>query len=89
MYPKYWESTLVVHNVTEYVYTVYSKTFEWENFRGQSKNLPIRGKTFMAPCLLTLPIDKAIIRGKTFAIEWKTAKTTKFSPLVHFTVYGI
>ena len=39
--------------------------------------ISIRGKAFtLSCCRLTLPIDKAIIRGKTFGIEWETAKVS-------------
>ena len=48
---------------------------EWE--------MAIHWKTFTLACLycrLILPIDKAIIHGKTFTIKWKTTKSMKFSP---------
>ena len=50
--------------------TIYGKTFKRENFRGYGTKFPLVGKlSQLHACRLTLPIDKAIIHGKTFAIE--------------------
>ena len=51
----------------------------WENFRGSML------------CRLTLLIDQIIIHGKSFAIEWRTVKTTKHFPsnFLSYTVWDL
>ena len=46
----------------------------------------IHGKTFA--CKRILLMDKAIIHGKIFMIEWRTAKTSKVFPLECFILYN-
>ena len=60
------------------------KTFA---FRVENGYLLENFRVSMLVCRLILPIDKAIIRGKSLVIECKSAKSVKVFPLECFAVY--
>ena len=68
---------------------MYGKTFKEENSHVHIGKWLFVGN-FHSNMLvdLILPIDKAIIHGKRFVIEWKTVKTGKVFPFKSFTIYG-
>ena len=77
-------------------YTIYGKTFEWENFHGWYAN--DHSQENFCVCLMP-SLSRALretykitystkICWKIFAIECKIMKTTKVFPLESFAVYG-
>ena len=68
---------------------LYTASIWGENLHVWGGKWLLAGKNLrLHACTLILPIDKAIICGKRFAIEWKIAKTAKVFPLEYFAVYS-
>ena len=67
--------------------TAYGKTFEWENFRGCAQNTLFTGKLlqYIRPWP-SCAVHRKWFKGKTFAIDWKTAKNAKVFPLKNFAI---